>query len=154
MKDEELIDNFLQALKLEDNPKDLYKVAEGKESGMEDSQDILKLLQQEKVGILRPAIDDIIELIKLRQDLNAEIFRDVDKIKIDINNFVHDLGDNMNTAQQLQLRQKQVEIEEVKIQEKINCWRDIAALKKELRERLKEFKDKESKAGMLDSLLE
>lgn len=154
MKDEELIDNFLQALKLEDTPKDLYKVNEGKESNEEDSQDILKLLQQEKIGILKPAIDDIIDLIRMRQELNDEIFNDVDKIKIDINNFVHDLGDNMNTAQQLQLRQKQVEIEEVKIQEKINCWRDIAALKKELRERLKEFKDKESKAGMLDSLLE
>ena len=38
--------------------------------------------------------------------------------------------------------------------EKINCWRDIAALKKELRERLQEFKQQESKVGIIDTILE
>lgn len=155
MKDEELIDNFLQALKLDEDSSSKYEMSSlDSNSADRDSNDILKMLQQEKIGILKPAIDDIIDLIKMRQELTEEIFRDTDKIKMDVNNFIHEFGDQTNTAQQLQMRQKQVEIEEVKIQEKINSWRDIAALKKELRERLKEFKDKESKAGMLDNLLE
>ena len=46
-----------------------------------------------------------------------------------------------------------MELEEVRIQEEINNWRDIALLKKELRERVKEFKEKERRIEMIDKIL-
>ena len=39
------------------------------------------------------------------------------------------------------------------IQEEVENWKDIAKLKNELRERVKEFKEKESRLDMLDKIL-
>ena len=47
-----------------------------------------------------------------------------------------------------------IPLDELKVNEKQNYWRDVAALKKELREHMKEFRDMESKTSMLDSMLE
>jgi hypothetical protein len=114
---------------------------------------LFKALQDEKVDSIKDIIEDIQALMVQREALHKEILRDVDQVKMDINNFVTSLADSTNTKEQLMMRQKQVEIDEVKIQEKVNKWRDIADLKKELRERIREFKEKEAKASMFDGLL-
>lgn len=114
---------------------------------------LFKNLQEEKVGSIRELIEDIQALMVQREALHKEILRDIDQVKMDINNFVATLADSTNTREQLMIRQKQVEIDEVKIQEKVNKWRDIADLKKELRENLREFKDKEARASVFDDIL-
>lgn len=131
------------------------KKAESTEDKLKDKagkEDLFKGLQDEKLASIKELIADIQTLMVQREALHKEILRDVDQVKMDINNFVSSLGDSTNTKEQLMLRQKQVEIDEVKIQEKVNKWRDVAELKKELRERFREFKDKEARVSMLDDI--
>lgn len=119
-----------------------------------DQKDALfKALQDEKIVSIKELIEDIQALMVQREVLHKEILRDVDQVKMDINNFINSLADSTNTREQLLMRQKQVEIDEVKIQEKVNKWRDIADLKKELRERVREFRDKENRASIFDDIL-
>lgn len=122
-------------------------------SQKEDNK-MIESLQGSKIENIKHAVDEIDSLILQRENLTKEIFRDIEKIKIDINNFISSLADPTNTKEQLTLRQKQVEIEEMKLQEKVNSWRDVALLKKELRERIKEMEDKESRTNILDSIIE
>lgn len=121
-------------------------------AGKDDS--MLSDMQDSKLGNAKEVITDIENLIVTRTELTSELFRDIDKIKVDINNFILQHGNVNNVKEQLELKKKQVEIEEVKLQEKINSWRDIAMLKKELRERVVELKDKESRKTMIDHILE
>ncbi len=114
---------------------------------------LFKALQDEKVLSIKELIEDIQALMVQREVLHKEILRDVDQVKMDINNFVTSLADSTNTREQLLMRQKQVEIDEVKIQEKVNKWRDVAELKRELRERVREFKDKETRAAVFDDII-
>ena len=128
-----------------------------KQKDMETDNEVnsmFKDIQGNKMVSIQEVIDDINDLIGKREMLNTEIFSDIEKIKMDINNFVLSLGDEMNKAEQLNMRQKQIEIDEVKINEKLNMWRDIALLKKELRERIRDIREQEGKASMLDSILE
>lgn len=115
---------------------------------------IFRDLQGDKIGSLKDMIDDINELIELREQLNKDIFADIEGIKTNINNFITQLGDTTNLAEQLNMRQKQVEIDGLRLQEKVNCWRDIAQLKRELRERIKEYKERESRVSVLDKIFE
>jgi len=123
----------------------------------EDDMDaLLKEIQGSGIDSLKEVINDINILIEARKMLNLELFRDLEAIKTDINNYILQLGTDtdVNKAEQLKLRQKQVDIEEIKIQEKLNCWRDIANLKEELRERIKEFREKESSLATIGKILE
>lgn len=122
------------------------------------SQDsILEKLQQEKTTSLKDSIGDIKNLIDQREALSKELLTDMDKIKFEVGNIITrvatELGGVESKKEQIMLKQKQVEIEEVKVQEKLNCWRDIAELKKELREREQELKEKETRLDMLDDLI-
>lgn len=118
-----------------------------------NKSDIFQRLGEDKQDSLRDSVEDINKLISERENLTKDIFKDIDKIKTDINNFILQLGDPSNKEDQLKLRQKQVEIELLKIQEKVNSFRDIAALKKELRERNMEITEKESRSDILDQIL-
>ena len=51
------------------------------------------------------------------------------------------------------LRNKKVEISELQLNEKINCWKDIAYVKKELRIYEKELSEKESRMKELNDIL-
>jgi hypothetical protein len=59
----------------------------------------------------------------------------------------------LTQEEKINLRKKLVEIDESKAEEKLNCWRDICQLKKELREQIKEFRDKIKKNDMLESII-
>ncbi|RLE37687.1 hypothetical protein DRJ17_06035 [Candidatus Woesearchaeota archaeon] len=115
---------------------------------------IFKELQTERIGSMKAVVEDIEDLINKRERLNKEIFMDIEKIESGLNNFILQLGENLTPKEQFDLKKKQIEIEQLKIQEKLNAWRDIADLKHELRERLQEFREKETRATMLDKLLE
>lgn len=143
----------LDDVKTKDYDPSLAAQQKGIEIGS-DVNSLFKDIQGNKMISIQEVIDDINDLIEKREMLNTEIFTDIEKIKMDINNFVLSLGDEMNKAEQLNMRQKQIEIDEVKINEKLNMWRDIALLKKELRERIRDIREQEGKASMLDSILE
>ena len=129
----------------------------------EDSEEIFRSLSDAKLGNIKGVIDDINELIDKRQKLTSELFSDIDKTNIEINNSLLELKTIINSPNvnkdeliraQLELRKKLIELEEVRMQEKVNNWRDIALLKKELRDRVREFKEKETSVSLLDKILE
>ena len=74
------------------------------------------------------------------------------KMQMSISNLLNQA--DISADEKVKLKTKQIELDEKKIQEKLNCWKDIAALKQELREHLREFKEKESRMEMLDELMD
>jgi hypothetical protein len=93
-------------------------------------------------------------LIDERKKLREEIFNDMDTIALKINNFLTEKKDELKPEEVVELKQKIVGIEEAKSQEKLNAWRDVSALKKELREYLKDFKDKKEGFKVLENMVD
>jgi hypothetical protein len=120
----------------------------------EDNLDIFNTLSSEKIASIKDTLKEIELLIQQRDQLTLDLFKDIDKVKTSIDNIILQLGNQTNLKEQMMLRQKQIEIEEFRLQEKVNAWRDIALLKKELRDRFKEVKDRESRVDILDKILE
>ena len=135
---------------------DVQEILKKIKSMSKDNQ-IFEKMQEEKTSSLKDSIEDINRLIVQREKLSKELLSDMDKIKFEVGNIItrvaSELGGVESKKEQIMLKQKQVEIEEVKVQEKLNCWRDIAALKQELREREQELKEKETRLGMIDDLI-
>lgn len=115
-----------------------------------DPSDFLKKLQQDKTGTLKESIKDIENFIETRNRLHEEMIIDVESVKSSINNLIAELG----KEQCKDIMIKQIELEIIKVQEKLNRWRDIALLKKELREHMKEIREQEKKENLFDELLE
>lgn len=115
---------------------------------------IFKDLQDKRLGSIKDVIDDITQLIDERKKLREEIFNDLDTIALKINNFLTEKKDELKPEEVVELKQKIVGIEEAKTQEKLNAWRDVSALKKELREHLKDFKDKKEGFKVLESMVD
>jgi len=140
--------------------KALKNLGEGEKPWNTSSSDEdFKKLGKEKVESLRREIIEIKELIKSREKLSKEVFNEADKVKMEVNNFLAEThlsnpNDPQEARDRVTLKQKQVEIAELQLNEKINCWKDIAQLKRDLRDREKELKEKESRLNMLDKILE
>ena len=115
---------------------------------------IFKEMQDKKLDSIKEVIEDIQELIEERKKLRDEIFVDLEKISLKISNFLTEKKDELKPEEQIELRRKIVEVDEAKTQEKLNAWRDISELKKELREHLREFKDKNDGFKMLESMVD
>ena len=125
----------------------------------QDSDDIFKGLSEAKLTNIKGVIDDINELIEQRDALSKALLQDLEKMKIDVNSVLLDNQQHIKLnpeliKERLELRKKLVELDEGKVNEMVNCWRDIALLKKELRERIKEYKEKESNVSLMDKILE
>lgn len=117
-------------------------------------------LGQDKVNSLKNSIIEIQKLIDERKKLSINFIREGDEIKLEISNFLLDIenspkviGDKEGVLEKNALRNKKVEISELQIKEKIDCWKDIALLKKELRENEKELTEKESRLNELNEIL-
>ena len=109
----------------------------------------------EKVDALKQSIEEIELLIKNRQKLNKEMFEDCEEIKSDIRNFfIENPTGEKEVREKIALKQKQVEISELQLRERVSCWQDIAELKKELREKQKELAEKQGRINMLGKILE
>lgn len=114
----------------------------------------LKNAQEKDIFTIKEAIEDINSYLVLRQNVNKDILDHADKVKVMIGNFIlkHG-GDESNTREIVEFQKKLIEIEEIKIQEKLNFFRDTADLKRELREIMQELRQKESKGSILDGFL-
>jgi len=112
-----------------------------------------------KVNSLKDLVVEINEMIKQREILSKRFIKEGENMKANIHNFLLENSpkgedDSEFTRERAELRKKQIDISELQLNEKINCWRDIALLKKELREDTKELSEKESRAEMLGKILE
>jgi len=126
------------------------------------SENFLEGFGIEKILSLKNAIIEIKRLIEERKKLSKEILEDGDKIKLEIDNLIlvnentvrnTVLGQSEALSEKNSLRNKKVEISEMQLKEKIDCWKDIALLKKELRGYEKELSEKENRIKELNEIL-
>lgn len=124
-----------------------------------NTKDSFSSLGTSRVDSLKETVAEIEDLIKEREKLSSDFIKEAEKMKRDINNFLLENApkgedDSEFTRERAELRKKQIDISEVQLNEKVGCWRDIALLKKELRDREKELMEKTSRAEMLKGILE
>jgi len=112
-----------------------------------------------KVDSLKDRVTEIETMVGERNLLSRRFIKEGEKMKTNINNFLLENApkgedDSEFTRERAELRKKQMDISELQLNEKVGCWRDIALLKKEMRESMKELNEKESRADMLGKILE
>ncbi|HJX05326.1 MAG TPA: hypothetical protein VJ461_01305 [Candidatus Nanoarchaeia archaeon] len=115
---------------------------------------IFKDLQNKKLDSIKEVIEDIQSLIEERKKLRDEIFVDIDKMILNINNFLTEKKEDLKPEEIVEIKRKVTELEQAKTQEKLNAWRDISALKKELRDHLRELKEKKDGYKALEGMVE
>lgn len=120
----------------------------------------LDAVGKERINSLKKAIEEIKHLIEERRKLSLEFIKEGEEIKSEIVNLIIEnentlraLGQNEALIEKNALRNKKVEISELQLNEKINCWKDIALLKKELRIYEKELSEKEGRMKELNDIL-
>jgi hypothetical protein len=111
-----------------------------------------------KLDSIESNIGEIDNMIEERKELSNNFVKEGEKMKGDIKAFLIENapegdGDSEFARERAELRKKQIEISELQLNEKVNCWRDIALLKKETRENLLELNERKSRADMLDKIL-
>ncbi len=114
---------------------------------------------KERVEALIKSIDEIKELIDGREKLSKRIFSEGEKMKMEITNFlnenrVRDVNDPIETQERSALRQKKIDIAQMQLNEKVACWKDVALLKKELRDKEQDLSEKLARMNILEGILE
>ena len=112
-----------------------------------------------KLNSLKDQLNEIEQMIKERENLRQKFIKEGEKMKTSILNFLLENApkgedDSEFTRERAELRKKQIEISELQLNETVGCWRDIALLKKEMRDNTKELSEKTSRAEMLGKILE
>lgn len=116
---------------------------------------------KEKIESLKKSISELKELIQEREKLSKENLQEAEKIKTEVSNFLFEnesskfaeLSEGDLLKEKNSLRHKKIEISESQLKEKIDCWKDIALLKKELRQYERELTEKESRLDELNKIL-
>jgi len=124
-----------------------------------NTSDDFGTLGKGRVESLKEAIQEVDELIRKREELSKKFIAEGEKMKTKINNFLSESAptgedDSEFARERAELRKKQIEISEMQLNETVGAWRDIALLKKELRDREKELHEKTTRAEALSRILE
>jgi transcriptional regulator with AAA-type ATPase domain len=111
-----------------------------------------------KLESLENNIKELENMVKERNTLSKNFIKEGETMKSNIKTFLIENapegeGDSEFARERAELRKKQIDISELQLNEKVNCWRDIALLKKEFRENIKELNEKKSRADMLEKIL-
>ncbi len=117
-------------------------------------EDSFDKVGKEKLKALKDSIDEIEDLVDEREELSKELDDEAENIKIGISNFfAENPTGEQEVREKIALKQKQVEISELQLKEKVSCWQDVARLKQELREKQKELAEKQGRLDMLGKIL-
>ena len=114
--------------------------------------DFINSLNTDKIDNIKQLIIEINEMIEERKILSRNLINSYEGLLSRINSIIGRLPQE-NFREEIILHDKAVNVEEAKIKEQLDCWRDIALLKKELREVLREFREQESMQNTYSSLL-
>ena len=114
---------------------------------------------QERIDSLKKSISEIKQLIKEREKLSKEVVQECERLKTEINNFLLEnenieLTEHDALLERNNLRAKKISVSELQLNEKIDAWKDIGILKKELREYEQELSEKENRIKALNEILE
>lgn len=147
----------------QENPGISHEISEILNKGGKKDKETLQEFGKEKVESLRNSIQEIKNSIQEREKLSKEFVDECDRIKTEINNFLienesyssgdFNQNDRDNVKEKNDLRSKKVEISQEQMNEKINCWKDVALLKKELRDKEKELKERETRINEINKIL-
>jgi hypothetical protein len=141
------------------NKKSLVGLEKPGITGFSDGS-MLESVGQERIDSLKKAIIEIKHLVEERKKLSLDFIKEGEQLKSEISNLILEnestlraFGQSEALTEKNSLRNKKVEISELQLNEKINCWKDIALLKKELRIYEKELSEKESRINELNDIL-
>lgn len=116
-----------------------------------DVESLFKAFQDDKISALKEIVDDIRDLIAERQHLHKELFLDFEKAKLAIGNQLTD--PSLTDEDRTKLRISLIDVDHSRTEEKLNAFRDISDLRKELREHLKEYREKANRLDLLERLV-
>lgn len=149
----------MELKKILGNKKSLIGLEKPGITGFSDGS-MLESVGQERIDSLKKAIYEIKQLVEERKKLSLDFIKEGEELKSEISNLIIEnestlraLGQSEALVEKNALRNKKVEISELQLNEKINCWKDIALLKKELRIYEKELSEKESRINELNDIL-
>ncbi len=135
-----------------DDVKDIKKELKEIENEKKGIDRLLDGLNSEKIQNIRQVIDEIDDLIKEREKLSSKLINSYESLLSRIASIINRVPQD-NLKEEIILQEKAVNVEEAKIKENLDCWRDIALLKRELREVLREFREQESMQNTYADLL-
>ncbi|MCA9488171.1 MAG: hypothetical protein KC516_04385 [Nanoarchaeota archaeon] len=123
-----------------------------------EEEDLFGEVGKEKIESLKRIVSEIKVLIKERESLSKSINSECEKIKTEINNFLLDnealpADERDAMKEKNDLRAKKIAISELQLNEKIDCWKDVGILKRELRAYERELLEKEARLNSLNKLL-
>jgi hypothetical protein len=118
----------------------------------ESVRDLVSSINVDKIENIKQVIEEINELILERTELSKSLILSYETLLSRINNIMGRITPEF-IKEEISLHDKAIQVEEAKIKEKLDCWRDIALLKRELRERLHDFRAEENKKDAYSSLL-
>lgn len=112
-----------------------------------------------KVEALKESIQEIDEMILGRESLSKQVHSESESLKTEIDGYLKEnerlqIADSNPANEKTSLRYKKLEISESQLSEKIGCWKDIALLKKERREYLRELTEKVERTKMFQGIME
>src|SRR3989338_5478484 len=146
---EQFVDEFKAgAFSIKYDPK-----AEAQKAG---SDSLIRGVHEDKVESIQEAISDIRDFMEKRELLHQELMANVEEMQTFINNNAMKINANRMLESELfkELTKKRIEIEEIRLAEKVNRWRDIAGLKREMREHMRELRDRQGKMSLIDRIME
>lgn len=125
-----------------------------------NSEDNLSIDQigKAKIDALKDSIQEIGNMIAGRESLSSQIHSEGESLKNEINGYLKEnerlqISSSNPEMEKNSLRHKKIEVAEMQMNEKIGCWKDIALLKKELREHQQELTEKEDRIIMLNGIM-
>jgi hypothetical protein len=121
--------------------------------GREEIDMLFNQMNNVQLDSIKEAIAEINEMIIEREKLRTEVSFDLEKVALKFTNFLAEKRDTLSPEQLTEIQRKIIDLEEDKAREKINSWRDVAMLRKELREFKFTLKEKKDGMDMLQSTM-
>ena len=118
--------------------------------------DIFQTMVAGKIGDIRKAVDEIEDEIKERTDIDAVVLAEIQNEIMEVRNRMLEVEQFSGSVHGEHpfpkvdvLEREIVELEGQKRNEKVSCWRDLTALRRELRVYMKELNDLMRKAELV-----
>jgi hypothetical protein len=122
-------------------------------NNVNETLNLISSMKNSKTNNIKEIIEEISLMIHEREELKKIIILGYDNILSKISTILSQIKPDA-VRERILLEEKSILIEEAKVREIRECWKDIAILKKELRLNLKDFKSEETKSKEICSLLE
>jgi sRNA-binding carbon storage regulator CsrA len=146
MEQEQAITGFIENEAMEKHMRE-------QEKGRQEIDLLFHAMNNVKLDSIKEAMDEIKEMIIEREKLRIELSFDLEKVALKFTNFLTEKKETLSPEQVIEIQRKVIEIDEDRAREKLTAWKDIAMLRKELREYKLALKEKKDGMDMLESTM-